>query len=105
MFNRGINALLVLLRRNEFGFVLDASAPALQLFDQQLLGHVLRHHCNERIRAFGWLEFHVRERAVVSHNRHSRYAIRLFKEGGDDSGHVENFKRAGKIASAFECSD
>ena len=93
--------VVLLIRRNKCGFVLNASAFTLQRFDEQSLRHILRNHRDERIWSFLRRELHVRKRAPMCNYRDRSHAVRFFKEWTYDSRHIENFKRSGKDCERF----
>src|SRR4029453_19173390 len=66
--HRDTHTVVLLFRRNECGLVLNAGAFTPQLLDEQALSNILRHHCNEWIRALLRCEPHVGQRASMGHD-------------------------------------
>src|SRR5215831_873128 len=87
--HRDTHTVVLLLRRNEGGLVLNAGALTLQLLDEQALSNILRHHRDEWIRALLRGKPHVGQRASMGHDGDRRDTVGRCEEWSDDSGHIK----------------
>ena len=102
---RYIHRVVLLIRRNECGLVLNVSALPPQFLGEQLLSHVLWNHGNEWIRTLlganrMWAS--VRP-CVMTATDVTRLAVS--RNGATTPAMSKISSVRGKIASALECSD
>ncbi len=95
------DTVVVLHRRHEGGVVFDDAAPALQLFGEQLLRDVLRHHGDEPIRALLWRELHVGQPPAVGDDGNRRDGVGRLDERAHHARHIEDLECSRKDGQRF----
>ena len=95
------DTVVVLHRGHEGRVVFDDAASALQLFGEQLLRDVLRHHGDEPIRALLWRELHVGQPPAVGDDGNRRDGIGRLHERSHHARHIEYLECSRKDGQRF----